>query len=193
MSQFNLEQILNKPLPKVCNQQRHKASKIFTIESMDLTFSNGNQATYERIIGGRGAVMGVPFDGTNFLLSVEYAGGVMNYQLGLVKGKIDEGEKPEEAVLRELEEEIGFGAKKLTLLKNQMTVAPGMLELKMYPFLCEDLYLSQKTGDEPEQIEVVKLGVNEVKDLIFDPSSILVEGRSIAALTLALHKIGAIK
>ena len=136
--------------------------------------------------------MAVPFDGTHFYLTVEYCGGTMNYGLGLVKGKIDAGETPEQAVVRELEEEIGFGTRKVQLLKHEMTVAPGMLSLKMYPFLCEDLFECVQEGDEPEPIDLVKLTVPELKELIFDPDSVLVEGRTVAALTLALHKIGAL-
>ena len=173
---MDVRALLNKKLPAVANRREHQASRLFRIETMDLTFSNGTQATYERICGGRGAVMAVPFDGSHFYLTVEYCGGTMNYGLGLVKGKIDAGETPEQAVVRELEEEIGFGT----------------LSLKMYPFLCEDLFECVQEGDEPEPIDLVKLTVPELKELIFAPDSVLVEGRTIAALTLALHKIGAL-
>ena len=126
---MDLSALFNKQLPQVANRQVKQASRIFRVESMDLTFSNGTQATYERIIGGRGAVMAVPFDGTHFYMSVEYCGGTMEYGLGLVKGKIDAGETAEQAVVREL---------------------------------------------------------------IFDEGSALIEGRTIASLCLALHKIGAL-
>lgn len=181
---------LNHPLPKVAARRRFKASRIFTVEQMDLEFSNGTKATYEKIAGGRGAVMAVPFDGTHFYLSIEYAGGQEEYVLGLVKGKVDAGETPEQAVVRELAEEISIGTNKVTPLKLGMTVAPGMLELSMYVYLCEDLFPCTKPGDEPEPIEVVKVTPSELKDLIFNEDSPLKEARSIAALTLALHKIG---
>jgi 8-oxo-dGTP pyrophosphatase MutT (NUDIX family) len=44
--------------------------------------------------------------------------------LALTKGKIDAGESPLEAANRELIEEIGYGAKKLSFIKT-MTLAPG--------------------------------------------------------------------
>lgn len=183
---------LSHPLPEVTRRNRFRASRIFTVEEMDLAFSNGAQMTYEKIVGGRGAVMAVPFDGTYFYLSIEYAGGSESYELGLVKGKLDPGESPAVAVSRELSEEIGLGARKVTPLRSNVTVAPGMLELTMHYFLCEDLYANRQVGDEPEPIEPVKVTVEEARDLIFNEHSPLREARCIAALTLALHKIGAL-
>jgi ADP-ribose diphosphatase len=40
------------------------------------------------------------------------------YELALTKGKIDAGESPLEAANRELIEEIGYGAKKLSFVKT---------------------------------------------------------------------------
>ena len=73
-----------------------------------------------------------------------------------------------------------------------MTVAPGMLELKMHVFLCRDLYPCKLTGDEPEPIDIIKVSVEEAKNLLFDVDSPLMEARSIGALALSLHEIGAI-
>lgn len=181
---------LNLTKPKVLGVRSHKASRIFTIEEVDLEFSNGVKAVYERLPSSRGAVMVVPFDGTYFYLSAEYAVGQERYELSFVKGKIDANEDPQDAALREMQEEIGYNAKKITLLKDKMTVAPGMLGLVMYVYLCEDLFPSKLVGDEPEDIAVIKVTVEEALSLIFEDDSPLKESRAIAALTLALHKIG---
>ena len=183
---------LQHPLPEILGVRRFKASRIFTIEEMQLKFHNGEERVYERIIGGSGAVMAVPFDGTHFYLACEYAGGRHCYSLGLVKGKIDEGESGEQAVLRELEEEAGLGAHKITALRRGVTVAPGMLQLEMGLYLAEDLYPCRRQGDEPEPIELIKATPAEVKELIFNPDSPLKEARAGFALTLALHKFGAL-
>lgn len=188
---MDLSALKDRILPAVSNRSTVQATRVFKVESMDLTFSNGNRATYERILGGKGAVMAVPFDGEHFFLTAEYCGGVMQYQLGLVKGKIDNDETPAQAVVRELSEEIGVTCNKVTLLKNEMTVAPGFMELKMYAYLCEDLSeCGASGGDEPEPVAVVKLTPAEVLELMFDPASPLTEGRTIAALSLALHHLG---
>ena len=70
-----------------------------------------------------------------------------------------------------------------------MTVAPGMLQLKMYTFLCMDLYPMQ-LEDEPEPINIIKVSPREAKDLIFDIDSPLTEARAISSLTLAMNKLG---
>ncbi|MBO8415955.1 MAG: ADP compounds hydrolase NudE [Proteobacteria bacterium] len=183
---------LHHKLPEITSKKRFKASRIFTVEELGLKFSNGSTAIYERIVGGNGAVLVVPFDGTHFYLSSEYACGRHCYSLGFVKGKVDDGESPEQAAGRELQEEIGFGARNISMLRSGVTVAPGMLELCMYLFLAEDLYPAKLEGDEPEPIEIIKATPQEAKELIFDPDSPLKEARAITALMLALHKIGAI-
>ena len=107
-------------------------------------------------------------------------------------GHIEPGESFVDAVIREMKEEIGFGAKNIIPLKKEMTLAPGMLMLKMHTFLCTELYESRLEGDEPEPISIIKVSTKEAKDLIFDYDSPLTESRAIAALTLALHKLNAI-
>ena len=183
---------LKKVPPQILRRRKQKISRIFTVEELLLKFSNGTTACYEKICGGSGAVMCVPFDGTHFLFSIEYACGLEGYTLGFVKGKIDDGETPEVAAIRELKEEIGFGANSLCKLRSGMRVAPGMLELCMHVFLCRDLYPCKLEGDEPEPIDIVKVSIEEAKALLFDDNSPLTESRSIAALALSLHKIGAI-
>ncbi|MGN0915351.1 MAG: ADP compounds hydrolase NudE [Succinivibrio sp.] len=180
---------LDKKLPEIIARRRNKVSNFFTVEELDLVFSNNRQVTYEKLTGGQGAVMAVPFDGKEFYLTSEYVCGFERYELGLVKGKIDVGEDPKAACNREMQEEIGYGARIFHTLKNEMTVAPGMMSLRMFAYLCTDLYEMQLQGDEPEPISIVKATPKEVKDLIFDVDSPLKEARSIAALTLALKKL----
>lgn len=181
---------LHKPTPEVKAVRRRRVSRIFSVEEVDLRFGNGTSLTYERLPAGRGAIMAIPFDGEAFYLVSEYGVAFERYELGFVKGKIEAGETPPEACHRELEEEIGLSCGDLTLLKHEMTVAPGMLGLRMYVFLCEKLYAMRlNTGDEPEPLEVIKVTPQEAIDLVFNPDSPLTESRSIAALSLSLRRL----
>jgi len=101
--------------PQILSNDVVAKSRLFTVESLALKFSNDEQRQYERIRGGgRGAVMIVPMTSDGHLLLVrEYCAGTNDYQLGFPKGLIDPGETPEQAANRELKEEVGFGAKEL--------------------------------------------------------------------------------
>ena len=61
-------------LPIITHRQQVAKSALFGIEQIDLTFSNGEQRQYERMMGsGRGAVMIVPMiDEDTLLLVREY-------------------------------------------------------------------------------------------------------------------------
>ena len=126
-------------LPEILATDTVAKSRLFTIESLDLEFSNGEQRQYERLKGsGRGAVMIVPLINNDTLLLVrEYCAGTHNYQLGFPKGLIDPGENAMQAGDRELKEEAGFGARELTELK-QVSLAPGYFNAKMHIILAEN-------------------------------------------------------
>lgn len=169
--------------PEILHTEIIARSRLFQIEQMHLKFSNGVERQYERMKGGsRGAVMIVPVHQGQMLLAREYAAGTDNYELGFPKGLIDPGESPIEAANRELQEEIGFGANKLTLLK-ELSLAPGYFSSKMQIFLAEDLYESRLEGDEPEPIDVVPWPLSDWEALLDNID--FSESRSVSALFLA--------
>jgi ADP-ribose diphosphatase len=148
---------------------------------MDVEFSNGSTRVYERLVSrGNGAVLVIPMLNDDTVLMIyEYSGGTDRYELGLTKGKIDKGETPIEAAGRELKEEIGYGAKKLTFLKT-ITLAPGYQSSETHIVLAEDLYEEQADGDEPEPLEVVEHKLSDLEELTYKQD--LTEARSILAL-----------
>ncbi|WP_138146915.1 ADP compounds hydrolase NudE [Bathymodiolus heckerae thiotrophic gill symbiont] len=170
--------------PKVSNIKNIATTKFFNIQSMDVAFSNGEKRIYERLKPpGNGAVLVIPMlDEETVLMIYEYSGGTDRYELTLTKGKIDEGETPLEAANRELIEEIGYGANKLTFIK-EMTIAPGYQSSITYIVLAQDLYKASAQGDEPEPLEVVEHKLADLDNLVYDED--LTEARSIAALYMA--------
>ena len=175
-------------LPIITKRKQVARSKLFAIEQIDLTFSNGVQREYERMEGsGRGAVLVVPLleDGT-MLLVREYCAGTHSYELGFPKGLIDAGESAEIAANRELKEEIGFGAELLVPIK-QVSMAPAFFNAKMDVFLAQELFPQLLPGDEPEPLEVVRWQLDNFQALLAEPD--FNEARSIAALLLVVHHL----
>ncbi len=172
-------------LPIIRQTKQVASSRLFAIEQLDLTFSNGEQRQYERMKGsGRGAVMIVPMlDKDTLLLVREYCAGTHNYQLGFPKGLIDEGEQAEQAANRELKEEIHYGSKKLIKI-SQVMMAPAFFNAKMDIFLAQDLFKASLPGDEPEPLELVSWPLADYKRLLQQED--FNEARSIAALMLVL-------
>lgn len=156
----------------------------YRLERMDLEFSNGERRQFQRLHGrGHGAVVVVPMlDDETVLLVREYAAGMHRYELGLVKGRIDEGENPEQAADRELKEEVGYGARSLVQLRA-LTLAPTYMSHEAHLVLARDLYPERLPGDEPEELEQVPWKLDALHELILRED--FSEGRSIAALFIA--------
>ena len=110
------------PLPIIHSRQPVENSHGLR-EVLDLEFSNGERRRYERSIQtGHGAVMIAAMPDPDTVLMIrEYAAGTHRYELCLPKGRIDKGETVLEAANRELKEEAGFGAHKLTRLRRSET------------------------------------------------------------------------
>ena len=97
-------------------------------------------------------------------------------------GKIEEGETPRQALVRELKEEVGYGAKSLQHL-HTVSMAPAYLEHTIDIILAEQLYPERLMGDEPEELEVVPWSIHQIDALVANGECS--EARSIAALFLA--------
>lgn len=171
---------IEKSLPKILATRTVAKSHLFEIQAVDLAFSNGEQRTYERFTpGAHQAVMMIPIDGDDLLMIREYAVGMERYELGFPKGGIDQGETPEEAANRELKEEIGLGAHKIQFLRTVIT-SPSYMRSIMHILVAEDFYPCKLEGDEPEPLEIVRVPLAKLEDLLTDPA--FNEARNLTAL-----------
>ncbi|WP_439437439.1 ADP compounds hydrolase NudE [Salinivibrio costicola] len=177
-------------LPQILSKQVVAASRLFKVESLALTFSNGVERTYERMKpSGRNAVMMVPVTESGDLLLVrEYAAGTERYELGFPKGLIDPGEEAAQAAVRELKEEIGQGAHELIPLK-EVVLAPSYFSSRMTLMLARDLYPESLEGDEPEPLEIIRWPLAQAEELLTHGD--FCEARSITALMMALKYLQA--
>ena len=169
--------------PKILRVEPVASSRLFTIESVDLEFSNGAQRVYERMRPSeREAVMIVPIIDNHLLLIREYAVGLETYELGFPKGLIDPGESVFDAANRELKEEAGFGAQQMEAL-SKLTMAPSYFSSKMNIVVAEGLYPEKLEGDEPEPLPVIRWPLDNLMALLQEPD--FNEARNVSALFLA--------
>lgn len=167
--------------PEILDTRLIARSRLFGIENVHLRFSNGTECQFERLrtppIAG---VMCVPLlDSTTVVLIREYGAGTEQYHLTLPKGGCEHGEDWREAANRELQEEAGYRAERMTFLKD-MTLSPGYMGHHIRAVLAESLYESRLSGDEPEPLEVLTWDLNRLDELMARDD--MNEARVIAAL-----------
>ncbi len=171
-------------LPKISQSRVVASSRLFSIEQIDLCFSNGARRTFERLPkrGFEGIIVCAVNDKHECILVREYQAGTHRYELVLPKGRVELEETFDEAANRELKEEAGLGARRWQYLQ-EMTIAPSHMGFSIHALLATDLYSETLQGDEPEPLEVVPWPMDDLESLF--KSEQLTEARSIAALTLA--------
>ena len=168
-------------MPKILNQKSIFKSKLFDIKQADIEF-NGTTMKYEIISGtGSGAVMVVPFIENDIIFIKEYAAAIDDYMITFPKGKIDKGETIEEAANRELQEEVGYKSKDIKLIKK-LYLAPGYIDHMTYVMVAKELSVSSLSGDEPEELEVIRVHRDDV--INFLDKNEIVDSRVHAALNI---------
>ena len=82
-------------------------------------------------------------------------------------GKLDQNEIPEKCALRELEEEIGYKANKLTLLAN-IHPAVGFTNEKMWLYLAEDLVKTKQSLDSDEFLSLFPTKLDDAVKMVWN-------------------------
>jgi ADP-ribose diphosphatase len=178
--------------PRILEQIITAKSRLFTVESLKLRFSNGQERNYERLIGsGRKAVMVVAMlDENTVLLVREYAAGLHDYHVSLPKGLVETGEDVLSGANRELMEETGYGARRLQELKP-FSLSPGYMTHTTHVVLAQDLYEAKLEGDEPEPLDVIPVALDNLMQFIERED--VSEARSIAALFMVRELLRELK
>lgn len=96
----------------------------------------------------------------------------------IVTGGVHVGEDLEAAARRELKEEAGLSCKKMDKLGGSYHVSCGIVKGEVHAYLARDLEKGMQELDETEIIEVIKMDVDEVfemleKDEFKDSSTII--------------------
>jgi len=143
---------------------------------------NGNSARRE-VVEHSHAVCIVPIDDDgNVVLVRQYRKPAEEALLEVPAGGVEEGEVSEEAVLRELQEEIGYTAGKLVHLSS-FWVAPGWATEFMHAYLATELTPSRLDPDEDENIQVVRVPFDEAVAMF--KTGEIKDMKSVAAMLLA--------
>ncbi len=135
------------------SSERIYEGKVVNLRVDSVRMADGREAKRE-VIEHHGAVAIVPVDPAgNIVLVRQYRRPAGAELLELPAGTLEDGEEPDQAVQRELQEETGFRAERIRRLAG-FWVAPGYTTEFIHVFLAEGLIESHLDPDEDEAIEV---------------------------------------
>ena len=132
----------------------------------EIKYLNGEQVIYrEHVKAGEGVAI-LPITKKNEVIMVQEPRTPINkIILALPAGMIEPNELPEDAAVRELEEETGYLAGNIKLLREYYP-SVGYSNEKIKIYLATDLKKTQQHLDETEDINVIKLPLEEVIEML---------------------------
>jgi ADP-ribose pyrophosphatase len=156
--------------------------RVFDLVRAKVRVPDGREHAYD-LVRHSGAVVILPVDAEGRVWFVrQYRVGAEQVMLELPAGLLEEGEQPESTAAREIQEEIGMAAGKMTAI-GEFYMVPGYSTEKMHGFLAEDLRESALEPDEDEDLEPVAFPIREVYQMA--RSGMLTDGKSLAVLLMA--------
>ena len=108
-----------------------------------------------------GAVMAALTEDKKLIMVRQYRKPAGKVILEVPAGKIDPGEKPMDAAIRELKEETGYTASKVELL-TEFYPSVGYSEEKLYLYLCTGLAPGETCFDENEAIDIEEIQLDKL-------------------------------
>ena len=169
---FNINKIAKKPKMTHLKEKTIQSKTIYkgsflTLNSDKVLLPNGNTSTREWI-KHPGAVCCVPIlPNGKIVLIRQYRYAVKEEMIEIPAGKLDQNEIPEKCALRELEEEIGYRANKLTLLAN-IHPAVGFTNEKMWLYLAEKLVKTEQRLDFDELLEPIPTKLDDAVKMVWN-------------------------
>jgi ADP-ribose pyrophosphatase len=167
------------------SSRRIYEGKVLSLDLDEVEEPGGVRTTREVVRhSGSVAVLAIQDDG-RIVLVRQYRYPVDAAVWELPAGRLDEGEGPEEAAQRELQEEIGQRAGDLRKIAFFYTT-PGFCDEIMHVFRATSLVASVAKGDEDERIEIGAFPLGELEAMIARGE--IREGKTLVALLMELRR-----
>ena len=134
-----------------------------------------------------GAVMAALTEDKKLVMVRQYRKPAGKVMLEVPAGKIDKGEKPLEAAVRELKEETGYTASKVEFL-TEFYPSVGYSEERLYLYLCTGLTPGETCFDENEAIDIEEIDLDRLFKMAM--SGELDDAKTIIAILMVKALVG---
>ncbi|HAR6073535.1 TPA: NUDIX hydrolase [Staphylococcus pseudintermedius] len=150
---------------KTISKESIYKGKIIEVEKHKVSLPN-NETAYREVVKHNGAVAICALTPDQQVILVkQYRKALEQELLEIPAGKLEPGEDREYAAMRELEEETGYKAKKLTLI-GEVYGTPGFSNEKISVYFADNLVEGKVNLDEDEFVEKVLYSLDDVKKAV---------------------------
>ncbi|ELJ9295486.1 NUDIX hydrolase [Staphylococcus pseudintermedius] len=150
---------------KTISKESIYKGKIIEVEKHKVSLPN-NDTAYREVVKHNGAVAICALTPDQQVILVkQYRKALEQELLEIPAGKLEPGEDRESAAMRELEEETGYKAKKLTLI-GEVYGTPGFSNEKISVYFADNLVEGKVNLDEDEFVEKVLYSLDDVKKAV---------------------------
>lgn len=163
------------------------SGKVFDVEVKKVELYGGMTGRREIVRHNGGATI-CALDNENCVYMVrQFRSPFEKILLELPAGKLEKGEDPKDCAIRELKEETGMTAEKVTDL-GFMYATPGYCSEKIYMYLATGLSNGEGNPDDGEFLQVIRLPLKEAIDKIMQGE--ISDAKTIAALMKTARMVG---
>jgi ADP-ribose pyrophosphatase len=152
---------------KTINSERIYDGKIIDLQVDKVLLPDGNKAKRE-LVKHPGAAAVIPITKEDKIVLIEqYRKPLEKSIIEIPAGKVEKGEDPETAAIRELEEETGYTTSELSLVTSFYT-SPGFADELIHIFITDELKPldAPAAKDDDEFMEIMELTLDEAKQLV---------------------------
>ncbi|NEW06163.1 NUDIX hydrolase [Paenibacillus sp. SYP-B3998] len=140
--------------------------RVISLQVDTVQLPNGEQAKRE-IVKHPGAVAVIPLLDDKMIVVEQYRKPLEKSQVEIPAGKLDEGEEPLQAALRELEEETGYRSEHVKHVSSFYT-SPGFADEIVHLYVAEQLIKGEIHLDEDEFLECEAITLEEAQRYIHE-------------------------
>lgn len=169
---------------KTLNSQTVFEGRVMTVIKDEIELSDGKKSFREVVLHNGGVVI-LAKKGDKILLVKQYRYPIKQTVLELPAGKLELGEDPAAAAVRELEEETGYRAKSWQKL-GYINTTPGICSERLYLYFANDLEFVGEHPDDGEIIKCAEYKITDVEKMICDGT--INDSKTICAIYRGIQK-----
>ena len=164
-------------MEKQINRNEIYDGKVIKLVVDEVECHDGKKAKREVVLHRGGACIALKDNDGGYFMVKQYRYAHDEELIEFCAGKLEEGESPNQAIVREVQEELGYTAKNIKSL-GYIIPTCGYSSEKIYLFYGEVDTKVDKHFDEDEYMETVKYTFKEIKDMIKNHT--ITDGKTLA-------------